>query len=187
MQADIVQGLNPRSIDVFRTLSLAWHAFLGLSAKAAEGVGLVGEQERKRKQALSCPDYSTRLQPQLQPQPEHETTQQPEAKRAKLTQAYQANTRTTTEKQLTDAVRQVLCIPTNQLVTYRSPDQKRGLDAVVQGVSPLIVVLPTGGGKILLPFTAAIFDCSQQIDWLSVTILVVSFRALIEDMLVRLA
>jgi hypothetical protein len=111
VQADIVQGLNPRSIDVFRTLSLAWHAFLRLSAKAAEGVGLVEEQERKRKQALSCLNYSTRLQPQLQPQPEHETTQQPEAKRAKLTQAYQANTRTTTEKQLTDAVRQVLCIP----------------------------------------------------------------------------
>ncbi|EMD58099.1 hypothetical protein COCSADRAFT_50959, partial [Bipolaris sorokiniana ND90Pr] len=74
-----------------------------------------------------------------------------------------------------------------QLVTYRSPDQKRGLDAVVQGVSPLIVVLPTGGGKTLLPFTAAILDRSQQIDRLSVTILVVPFRALIEDMLVRLA
>ena len=54
-------------------------------------------------------------------------------------------------------------------------------------MSPLIVVLPTGGGKTLLPFIAAILDRSQQIDWLSVTILVVPFRALIEDMLVRLA
>lgn len=33
VQADIVQGLSPRSIDVFRTLSLAWHAFLGLSSQ----------------------------------------------------------------------------------------------------------------------------------------------------------
>ena len=54
-------------------------------------------------------------------------------------------------------------------------------------MSPLIVVLPTGGGKILLPFTATILNRSQQLDRLSVIILVVLFRALIKDMLVRLA
>jgi superfamily II DNA helicase RecQ len=58
----------------------------------------------------------------------------------------------------------------------------------VQGVSPLIIVLPTGGGKTLLPIAAAIHDnvAYQESSRPSVTILVVPFRALIEDMLVRL-
>jgi superfamily II DNA helicase RecQ len=71
-------------------------------------------------------------------------------------------------------------------VTYKSPDQKRALEAVVQGVSPLIVVLPTRGGKTLPPMAAAVLDSSQQADQPRVTILVLPFRALIEDMLVRL-
>ncbi|KAF5849099.1 hypothetical protein GGP41_005963 [Bipolaris sorokiniana] len=73
------------------------------------------------------------------------------------------------------------------LLISQLPIDRQIRNAVVQGVSPLIVVLPTGGGKTLLPFTAAILNYSQQIDRLSVTILVVPFRALIEDMLVRLA
>ncbi|KAF2022802.1 P-loop containing nucleoside triphosphate hydrolase protein, partial [Setomelanomma holmii] len=66
--------------------------------------------------------------------------------------------------------------------------QKTALYAVVQGVSLLIVVLPTGGGKTLLPVAAAVLDdaAQQKSGKPSVTILVVPFRALIKDMLVRL-
>lgn len=38
VQADIIDGLSVRSIDVFRTLSLAWHRLLGLSSKAGSAV-----------------------------------------------------------------------------------------------------------------------------------------------------
>jgi superfamily II DNA or RNA helicase len=69
---------------------------------------------------------------------------------------------------------------------YRSPEQKQALDAVVQGISLLIVVLPIGGGKTLLPLAAAVLDGMQQSDRPSVTMLVLLFRALIEDLLVRL-
>jgi hypothetical protein len=31
VQADLVQGLSMRSVDVFCTLSYAWYAFLGLA------------------------------------------------------------------------------------------------------------------------------------------------------------
>ena len=86
------------------------------------------------------------------------------------------------EASLEAAVRTVLRIPASLPVTYRSPDQKRALTAVVQGVSPLIVVLPTGGGKTLLPLAAAVLDGQQQRDQPSVTILVLPFRALIEDL-----
>ncbi|KAF2026002.1 hypothetical protein EK21DRAFT_27632, partial [Setomelanomma holmii] len=73
-------------------------------------------------------------------------------------------------------------------VTYKSPEQKTALYAVVQGVSPLIVVLPTGGGKTLLPVAAAVLDnaAQQKSGRPSVTILVVPFHALIKDMLVWL-
>jgi superfamily II DNA helicase RecQ len=80
----------------------------------------------------------------------------------------------------------VLSLSPSSLLTYRSPEQKQALDAVVQGISLLIVVLPTGGGKTLLPLAAAVLDSMQQSDRPSVTMLVLLFRALIEDLLVRL-
>jgi superfamily II DNA helicase RecQ len=80
----------------------------------------------------------------------------------------------------------VLSLSPSSLLTYRSPKQKQALDAVVQGVSLLIIVLPTGGGKTLLPLAAAVLDDMQQSDRPSVTMLVLPFRALIEDLLVRL-
>jgi CRISPR/Cas system-associated endonuclease/helicase Cas3 len=54
-------------------------------------------------------------------------------------------------------------------------------------MSLLIIVLPTGGGKTLLPLTAAVLNRQQQRDQPSVTILVLPFRALIKDLLIRLA
>lgn len=59
---------------------------------------------------------------------------------------------------------------------------------MVNGVSPLVVVLPTGGGKSLLALAAAALDASQKgNDRPAVTVLVLPFRALIENMLVRAA
>jgi superfamily II DNA helicase RecQ len=80
----------------------------------------------------------------------------------------------------------VLSLSPSSLLTYKSSEQKQALDAVVQGISLLIVVLPTGGGKTLLLLAAAILDDMQQSDTPSVTVLVLPFRALIEDLLVRL-
>jgi superfamily II DNA helicase RecQ len=74
----------------------------------------------------------------------------------------------------------------SSLLTYRSPKQKQALDAVVQGVSLLIVVLPTGRGKTLLPLAAAVLNNMQQSNRPSVTMLVLPFCVLIEDLLVRL-
>jgi superfamily II DNA helicase RecQ len=80
----------------------------------------------------------------------------------------------------------VLSIPPSCPVTYKSPKQKKGLEAVVQGVSLLIVVLLTRGEKTLLPMAAAVLDSSQLTNRPAVTILVLPFCALIEDMLVQL-
>jgi superfamily II DNA helicase RecQ len=80
----------------------------------------------------------------------------------------------------------VLSLSPSSLLTYKSPKQKQALDAVVQSISPLIVVLPIGGGKTLLLLAAAILNNMQQSDTPSITVLILPFRALIKDLLVRL-
>jgi hypothetical protein len=50
VRADLVQGLSTRSIDVFRTLSYTWHAFLGFAQAEREPPALL---KRKQKQSSS--------------------------------------------------------------------------------------------------------------------------------------
>ncbi|KAL5421277.1 hypothetical protein PMIN07_012575 [Paraphaeosphaeria minitans] len=52
--------------------------------------------------------------------------------------------------------------------------------AIVNGQTPLVVVLPIGGGKSLL------FIVPACLDHASVTVVVVLFRALIEDLATRI-
>jgi CRISPR/Cas system-associated endonuclease/helicase Cas3 len=74
----------------------------------------------------------------------------------------------------------------SSLLTYRSSKQKQALNTVVQGISLLIIVLPIGRGKTLLPLAAAILNNIQQSNRPSVTILVLPFYILIKDLLVYL-
>jgi hypothetical protein len=153
VRADLVQGLSTRSIDVFRTLSHAWHTFLGFAQRESKPAPLL-----KRKQQLNSNSAEE---------------SRPALKRLQIIQNHSAAlalpmhkgiAREEEEKrEVEDAIRQVLRIPQGTPVTYKSPAQKAALDAVVQGISPLIVVLPTGGGKTLLPVAAAILnDVSLQ-------------------------
>jgi CRISPR/Cas system-associated endonuclease/helicase Cas3 len=78
----------------------------------------------------------------------------------------------------------VLSFFSSSLLTYRSPKQKQALDTVVQGISLLIIILPTGRGKTLLPLAVAVLNSIQQSDRPSVIMLVLLFCALIKDLLV---
>jgi CRISPR/Cas system-associated endonuclease/helicase Cas3 len=80
----------------------------------------------------------------------------------------------------------VLSLSPSSLLIYRSSKQKQALDTVVQGISLLIIILPTGRGKTLLLLIAAVLNSIQQSDRPSVIILVLLFRALIKDLLVQL-
>jgi superfamily II DNA helicase RecQ len=195
VRADLVQGLSTRSIDVFRTLSYAWHAFLGFTQAERKLVPLL---KRKQKQEQSS---SQAAQAQHGSKKEKRLT----PKRARIVREGQAALASPTyegegrgqsnisredekKRGIEDAVRQVLGISPGSAVTYKSPKQEEALYAVVRGVSPLIVVLPTGGGKTLLPVAAAVLDDATQLESgrPSVTILIMPFRALVEEMLVRL-
>jgi hypothetical protein len=163
VRADLVQGLSTRSIDVFRTLSHAWHAFLGFAQAEREPPALL---KRKQKQSSSHA---------AQAQNDGTEENSPAPKRARVVREGQvapasplyesegrdrSNVDGEEEEKggIEDAVRQVLSIPRGSPVTYKSPKQKAALYAVVRGVSPLIVVLPTGGGKTLLPVAAAVLN-----------------------------
>jgi hypothetical protein len=167
VQADLVQGLSMRSVDVFRTLSHAWHAFLGL-ASVVSAAGREIEQSKAKSRGK-------RLLEEEQPcsgESGQESGQESEQKRAKLSalglqseaaataaaatlQSQEARSR---EASLEIAVRKVLSLSPSSLLTYKSPKQKQALDAVVQGISLLIIILPTGGGKTLLLLAAAILN-----------------------------
>jgi superfamily II DNA or RNA helicase len=60
---------------------------------------------------------------------------------------------------------------------FRSPEQREGLLAVLQGESPLVVILPTGGGKSLL------FMLPATLPDANTTVVVVPFVALMKDLM----
>ena len=62
---------------------------------------------------------------------------------------------------------------------FRSEEQRTAVFAVLRGETPLVVVLPTGGGKTLLATLPPVLDPQ------GVTIFVAPFRALVNDMVQR--
>jgi superfamily II DNA helicase RecQ len=67
-----------------------------------------------------------------------------------------------------------------QDVSFRSVEQEQALHAVLEKQTPLIIVLPTGGGKSLL------FTLPACVEETGVTVVVVPYRALIEDLVRRI-
>lgn len=61
-------------------------------------------------------------------------------------------------------------------VGFKSAQQEQAMDAVLDGQTPFVVVLPTGVGKSLL-FT--VLACLNRE---GVTVMVVPYRALIKDL-----
>ena len=74
------------------------------------------------------------------------------------------------------ALRQLLKDPQAE---FRSPEQQDAVTAIVRGDTPLITVLPTGGGKTLLAALPTVLDAE------GVNIFVAPFRALVNDIVQR--
>lgn len=152
---DIIKHLSVRSIETFRPLSEMWHNFLGLNGTEKQ-VEIRPDSTATTKRAHDTTDTRTEL---LTPQ------------RKKL------RSLNYTEEELRVAMQQVLG---RSEVSFKSVEQEQALRAVVDGQTPLVVVLPTGGGKSLL-FTVP--ACLQDA---GVTVVVVPYRALIEDLVTRI-
>jgi len=151
---DIVKHLSTRSIDAFRALSTAWHRFLGVDGQTREHdepTPTPPRQKRRMRESMS----GLALLPK-------EKAVQVEDKRATAVQR---------------GLQQVLG---KQDVGFRSMEQEQALYAVLDKQTPLVVVLPTGGGKSLL------FTVPACVEEVGVTVVVVPYRALIEDLVGRI-
>jgi superfamily II DNA helicase RecQ len=149
---DIVKHLSVRSIDAFRPLSVAWHRFLGVDGSAAKPV----EPSRTTKRRISNSTSSALVG-------------LPKEKEVRF-----ADPRA-------DAIHRGLQqVLGKQDVGFRSVEQEQALHAVLEKQTPLIVVLPTGGGKSLL------FTLPACVEEAGVTVVVVPYRALIEDLVERI-
>jgi len=158
--ADIVKHLSVRSIETFRPLSELWHRFLGLGSSQQEeekgvesGCGRTGKAGTKRglEGGVGQP-WAT-----------------PRTKRVER--------RDDGEERLHKAMQQALGCSE---VSFRSFEQERAMRAVIDGRTPLVVVLPTGGGKSLLFMVPACLGDP------GVTVVVVPYRALVDNLVERM-
>lgn len=154
---DIVKHLSVRSIETFRPLSERWHVFLGLHDCEKQTDSTVSSVVTTKKRQHDSDDRTgfELLKPQRK----------------------QVRLSTSDEKELRKAMQQALCCSE---ISFKSAEQEQAMRAVIRGQTPLVVVLPTGGGKSLL-FTVP--ACLQDA---GVTIVVVPYRALIEDLVMRI-
>jgi superfamily II DNA helicase RecQ len=157
---DIIKHLSVRSIEAFRPLSTMWHRFLGLDGdrevhqeRLLDSSRLSGREKRQRSRSIN------------------------EGRREWLAvREKERQVRAGREEEVQKAMQQVLG---QEEVSFRSAEQEQAMHAVLDGQTPLVVVLPTGGGKSLL-FTVP--ACLEK----GVTIVVVPYRALIEDLVQRI-
>lgn len=156
---DIIKNLSSRSIDTFRPLCQQWHRFLALESYRAEG-------GTKRKRQDEHEDGDVGREPR--------TDVLAAFKRMRRNWQGRCPREDDGQDRLRRAMQKALC---KSDVSFRSETQREALETIVEGGRrPLVVVMPTGGGKSLL------FTAPACLDSTGVTIVVVPFRALINDL-----
>ncbi len=156
----MVKHLSTRSLRMFRPLSEAWHRFLGVA-----GGGSPTTRSESKGVSIKSSGVKVGLK-HIRGPSDALSTQLVSQKKRTAVRAYSS-------EEVTKAMQQVL--GTTE-VSFRSPEQKQGLEAVLAGHTPLVVVLPMGGGKSLLFMAPA---CLQDP---GVSVVVVPFRALLGNM-----
>jgi superfamily II DNA helicase RecQ len=150
---DIIKHLSNRSIDIFRPLSTLWHQFLGLDEKQSpQQLPWMNRADRGQKR--------TRQERGSVNEPGVRVVQQDHQKELKIRKA-------------------MARVFGRADVGFLSVEQEQALHAVIDGQTPLVVVLPTGGGKSLL------FTVPACMENTGVTVVIVPYRALIQDLISR--
>lgn len=189
VRADLVRGLSIRSLDTFRSLSYTWHEFLELGITLPVPTSNPALADGKRK--LEQVQVGSRSHPHTidgSASPKSSTDLSPSAKRPTVESTLD-RTRTRCgppAKALEEAARSVLRLRTRDSLVFKSPEQELALTAVAEGATPLLVVLPTGGGKTLLFTAVPLAERYRTAGPLSVTIVILPYRGLIGDMLDRI-
>ncbi|KAH5710657.1 hypothetical protein HBI20_176650 [Parastagonospora nodorum] len=175
---DMVKNLSSRSIHFFQALSNHWHEFLGLESSEPHTRNSSGQGPSKVSMTLPLISGhpTLRHQPQsiehpgINSQPPTSPVERP-VKRLRLRQA------SVSETSIKAAMSKALNQPNP---AYKSAEQAQALGAVVSSQTPVVVVLPTGGGKSLLFLAPACLEDP------GVSVVVLPFRELLNNMKERL-
>jgi superfamily II DNA or RNA helicase len=156
---DIIKNLSSRSIDTYRPLCQQWHRFLALESCRTES-GTKRKRQDENENGIIAGKPRTDVVAAF--------------KRLRRTWEERSSREENGQDQLRRAMQKGLG---RVDVSFRSETQKEALETIVEGGRrPLVVVMPTGGGKSLL------FTAPACLDSTGVTIVVVPFRALINDL-----
>jgi superfamily II DNA helicase RecQ len=191
VSVDVIKHLSGRTVDTFRPLSEKWHEFLELSSYGGKGQkrgreerssSVVVEQQamqEERRMALALRNngvtgWERAMERCQAPQAIGGTE---EVSQAAPSSEVELRRGEVSEERMEKAVRKVLQC---EEFSFRSKEQGEALRAIMRGGSKtaLVVVLPTGGGKSLLFMAPACLDDP------GVTIVVVQYRALINNLVV---
>ena len=190
---NIMPHLSVRSLEMFRPLSERWHGFLRLTgrSKREEEWSLVSRQRletptrtsssnRIKRWALEVPEEGElrgrgRSRRRSQEMIAWSSSGLDEISRVRRCSKVKMREEVEPER-VQMALQRLLH---DEQAQFRSEEQRTGAFAVLRGESPLIVVLPTGGGKTLLATLPTILDPD------GVQIFVAPFRALVNDMVER--
>ena len=198
VDSEILNSLSWRSVEIFRNIAQRWHDFLGLDSQEEDKcpprlkTPLPTEQipGAKRRGVRASASASTTmtdedgvvdLEPAMQKELEMRplpTGQIPGAKRRRVEASASANATMADEDDVVDlepAMQKELEKFIGPGASFKSPEQREGLAAVLRGESPVVAILPTGGGKSLL------FMLPAQLKDARTTIVVAPFVALAED------
>lgn len=205
---DMVNNLTVKSLTVFRTLSDAWHQFLQLDStrpkpprqyaapeqsSSSHSTSLASRTRgHKRDLTLSAlqgtpsrsrtgPSLSGGVKLSSPPLDAASTNNSNHDRNPNLDSSPQS------EQHAHGVVHRRASIVNSAMrklfgdgpVRFNSPEQKEAVDAVLARETPLVVVLPTGGGKTLVAMLPAVIDPE------GVIIMVTPFRALTNDMVMR--
>jgi hypothetical protein len=146
IDATMLRGLNPRTVNAFRDVVGRWHRFLNFEDEEEDTT-------IARKRALN-PSQGWTL---------------PSRKRPCLAG----------DGETLDLLKRGLESLLGPDAKFRSKEQKEALIAIVSKRGPLVVILPTGGGKSLL------FQLPASLSGARTTVVVVPFRSLIADLVQR--
>lgn len=156
---DIIKNLSSRSIDTFRPLCQQWHRFLALESCRAES-STKRKREYENRNGIIAEGPRTDVLAAF--------------KRLRRTWEGRISRQEASQDKLRAAMQKALG---KVDVSFRSETQKEALETIIEAERrPLVVVMPTGGGKSLL------FTAPACLDRIGTTIVVVPFRALINDL-----
>ena len=176
---DIIKHLSVRSIETFRPLSMQWHCFLGLAGKEEEA-NTARKRKRSDDRGEGERDWGERDWGERD-WGEREKDREDWEDGGDGESVGQLRGRKKRQPLDSQGLRKAMQQALGQgEVSFRSAEQEQAMHAVVAKHTPLVVVLPTGGGKSLL------FTVPACLDNAGTTVVVVPYRALIEDLVGRI-